>query len=611
MDRPTTTARTPKPTTQGRTRSSFGTQQSSFNIATTTTPDFVSDHKSLATTKLPAHSFQHTSTNSPSVNNRLNTKFPNNINKDTTAIIPNGHENNSNNGVIGNNNLSQKISVDNSVLNHKPKNVTSISTVVTTTISTEIVPVEDSRFDGTWCPPSFTRGIMWNWTQSDHVAQLPCPGGATGIARRECDSGEWRDHPNLSHCRSAWLVSLEKRSRGDFQDSALAVAIDLAKVTSSKSLYGGDLIAAAKLIRRLSGRMMKDIDSIFPEHHQKQALVTEFLMSALNTVSSLLKSGMMGPWGDLSGLERRQVITAVMVGLEEASFLLANSLPPDSQSALAHTHVLASARSILADGSHVYFPSEEDRSIDWAFPDSILLPPEVIYENSDHVSKTTRVIFLTYKHLEDLLSPMNNSISSRSRGRKAEYIVNSRILSASLGHGRHIQISELSKPVLLTFSLLHHENVSNPICAFWDYTTHDWSDEGCLVLSFNRSHVTCKCNHLTNFAVLMEQSSASLQFSSGFQNSENFSIIRILTFVGCLICLVCTAGAILLFSLFKGLSSKRTHVHRHVCLSLFLAELAFLVGIWRTDQPILCGITAAVLLYSVVCTFAWMFAEGM
>jgi hypothetical protein len=46
-------------------------------------------------------------------------------------------------------------------------------------------------------------------------------------------------------------------------------------------------------------------------------------------------------------------------------------------------------------------------------------------------------------------------------------LVNSRVISASLNQGRHIQ---LALPVQLTLRHLWLDNVSNPQCVFWDYT---------------------------------------------------------------------------------------------------------------------------------------------
>ncbi|RXG57916.1 Latrophilin Cirl [Armadillidium vulgare] len=453
--------------------------------------------------------------------------------------------------------------------------------------------------DVPWCPPSFARGLYWNWTKSGETAVLVCPGGATGTAKRKCLVGGWKDPADLSACRSAWLMSLKKRANTpDEEDSVTAVANELAKVTANNALYGGDLIIAPRIIKTLSRRMMQDVVTAFPEPHQRQALATEFLQSALGTGSALLSAGLVGPWGDLSQTERRFAVTELMLGLEEAAFLLSDVLPRATQAVHFRSHVLASARAVAADGSPVQFPSTEDEMVDWVFMDRITIPPEAVLENSE--GSSTRVIFLTYRHLEDLLSPEGMNFKG-SKNRNVSRIVNSRVVSASLGHGRHIQLPE---PVTLTFALLKHDNVSNPICAFWDYTTSSWSDEGCFVHSFTRTHVTCKCDHLTNFAVIMDE-------SSGIQEEENVSPLRILAYVGCLVCVLCVAGSLLIFTLFRNISSPRTYIQRHVCVCLLGAELAFLIGVWRTDLPILCGITAGFLHYCVLAAFAWMFLEGV
>lgn len=48
-------------------------------------------------------------------------------------------------------------------------------------------------------------------------------------------------------------------------------------------------------------------------------------------------------------------------------------------------------------------------------------------------------------------------------------------------------------------------------CAFWKYRVEtlqgEWSTEGCEVDYANVSHTSCKCNHLTHFAILMTSSS--------------------------------------------------------------------------------------------------------
>ena len=52
--------------------------------------------------------------------------------------------------------------------------------------------------------------------------------------------------------------------------------------------------------------------------------------------------------------------------------------------------------------------------------------------------------------------------------------------------------------------------MGNPVCVFWDLESSAWSDSGCRVLVTNKSRTVCECNHLTNFALLMEEQSAPI-----------------------------------------------------------------------------------------------------
>lgn len=41
------------------------------------------------------------------------------------------------------------------------------------------------------------------------------------------------------------------------------------------------------------------------------------------------------------------------------------------------------------------------------------------------------------------------------------------------------------------------------MCATWDFTQRDWITEGCTTIIGEDGIITCECNHLTNFAVLV------------------------------------------------------------------------------------------------------------
>jgi len=142
----------------------------------------------------------------------------------------------------------------------------------------------------------------------------------------------------------------------------------------------------------------------------------------------------------------------------------------------------------------------------------------------------------------------------------------------------------------------------------------------------------CECNHLTNFAVLMDVHAVRLDIAHQVA-------LQIITYIGCIISVVCLVLAILTFQLFRGLKvmyiaapidpsynrgemeffhdsprsrsqSDRTTIHKNLCVCLLIAEVLFVCGIGQTNQRIVCGIVAGLLHFFFLCAFAWMFLEG-
>lgn len=188
------------------------------------------------------------------------------------------------------------------------------------------------------------------------------------------------------------------------------------------------------------------------------------------------------------------------------------------------------------------FPSDDVQSVWLVSNDSIELPKGSLLENSD--GNLVRLVFVAFDRLEEILQWQQDSVDP-SVVQNVSKVLNSKVISASLGKGRHIQLKE---PVKLTFKHLKTENVSNPACVFWDYTTNAWSEEGCHVekTTSNTTHTTCYCDHLTNFAILMDVHAVYLPI-------EHEIALQIITYVGCIISIVCLVLAIITFQLFRGL----------------------------------------------------------
>lgn len=164
------------------------------------------------------------------------------------------------------------------------------------------------------------------------MAIQACPGGASGWARRACLRAGWAHRADLGECRSVWLSTLTARALGS--DSVLAVVHDLSAVTAVRALFGGDVTAAARLLSSLAKRMETSLYH-FPDNAQREALLTELLSATLSSASHLIGS-QEDAWGDLRPAEHRAAATALLLGLEQAAFLLADNLR--QQKIVGHSH---------------------------------------------------------------------------------------------------------------------------------------------------------------------------------------------------------------------------------------------------------------------------------
>ncbi|XP_065566296.1 latrophilin Cirl-like isoform X2 [Artemia franciscana] len=480
------------------------------------------------------------------------------------------------------------------------------------------VPADTSNM----CLPGMMRGLFWNWTKGGEVAIQPCPGGATGYARWLCypetelAQAHWvQSTPDLSECKSVWLTSLESRiAEGD---SLISVANELSQVTNSKTLYGGDMVAASNLLKKLALKMAVDLQA-FPDWRQREAIVTELVQSIVQAGSTLLEPGQYMAWRDLghvfdtddvlSDLSRDQhsrvTATSLLTGLEENAFLLANTIMRPKTVVQDVENILLTVKVLETRYiEEMAFPGPEEKF--WnGMEDSILLPAEALLENSE--SGLVRIVVFAFNHLEQILGAQEELSPETLYFRKVRHgnttrIVNSRVLSASLGKGRHIQ---LPQPVTLTFRHLQTENVSNPSCVFWDYTVSAWSEEGCRVSLTNKTHTMCRCDHLTHFAVLMDLRESPLMASHN-------GVLTTVTYIGIGISIIFLALAFLTFVFCQGLKCERTTIHKHLCFCLLVGEIIFIAGIGETWQPVLCGVVAGLLQYFFLAAFMWLLLDGL
>jgi hypothetical protein len=114
------------------------------------------------------------------------------------------------------------------------------------------------------------------------------------------------------------------------QESAMTVASDLAQVTGSKILYGGDVWQSAELISGLA-RILGDSGDLTQAREVMSAIV--------RSTSHLLGKDQSSCWLDLPMEQRGAAVTQLLVSLEDTAFSIAQSMPIDQAEIFAEENL--------------------------------------------------------------------------------------------------------------------------------------------------------------------------------------------------------------------------------------------------------------------------------
>jgi latrophilin 1 len=192
------------------------------------------------------------------------------------------------------------------------------------------------------CQPTFRRNVHWNWTSSGQVAIVPCPSGATGLARWACVQSEEDDtsssssstgadwsgvQPDMSDCKSNAMANLEVRVREEEPENVIVST--LATLTGglrsrTGALFGGDLESAAAIMRTVANRIQYLLQTQSGSFYRKEEYIAEVFQNIVRSASNLLSRRQREAWNDLHVSRQMKVATSLLLSLEENAFLLAD-----------------------------------------------------------------------------------------------------------------------------------------------------------------------------------------------------------------------------------------------------------------------------------------------
>ncbi|MBN3303515.1 AGRG7 protein, partial [Amia calva] len=158
----------------------------------------------------------------------------------------------------------------------------------------------------------------------------------------------------------------------------------------------------------------------------------------------------------------------------------------------------------------------------------------------------------------------------RSRAHRGNLVSTRRVISGNI-RGGMLNVVEL----LFGQQVVPNFNLHDYSCVFWNYSTTDWSTNGCSKGKDPFGYLKCQCNHTTNFAVLMT-------FRQNYTYSKPLEVI---SYVGCGLS-IAGLSLTILYQIVTRKTRKTTPTVLlvSVCMSMLMFNIVFIAGISNTNQ---------------------------
>ncbi|XP_077189346.1 adhesion G protein-coupled receptor L4 isoform X3 [Paroedura picta] len=337
------------------------------------------------------------------------------------------------------------------------------------------------------------------------------------------------------------------------------------------------------------------ITSMSNKASNEETLPNLTLNAFVNTVNNFVQKDKIAAWEAIPTDNRRRRLTKLIHAAEQTTALVSQNFRK-----MAEVEINASD---LAFKVFAFDMQQMDHIHQHVHMGGDTIKISAKKKETSTSNGTVAVVFLHYSSIGSLFSSTRNFSSKENP--ESEGTVASSVIAVTISS---------TQPMLypvekITFTLKHTQAMDKKDikCAFWNYSEDtmegNWSTEGCERAHFNSTHTSCRCNHLTHFAVLMSSNDSDVDV-------KDYILTRI-TQLGIIISLICLSVCIFTFWFFSEIQSTRTTIHKNLCCSLFLAELIFLVGINMSSNQLFCSITAGLLHYFLLAAFAWMCIEGI
>ncbi|CAK6970189.1 adhesion G protein-coupled receptor F5-like [Scomber scombrus] len=414
--------------------------------------------------------------------------------------------------------------------------------------------------------------VFGNGTDGD-VAEVPCKPDEAGEQTAVCSGTEGKWVNQQSNCILKAVQDLLDQSQDLTSQSLPGFLERLSGVTLNSTTA---VVESANNINAI----VQILDNVAAVSSSSQITVSKNSMQdVLFAVGVLTTDEARSSWDNLNNNKTSPVTRS---GVESASSTLLRSVETITNS-LTNDSFTINTPFILLNKTAITGTFNED------------FDSAVVVDIPDGGSNNITVI--TFASMDNVLPPRveNNSTIK---------FINGRVVL--------LQSSNTINNVSFTFDITN-DTLGKPQCVFWNFSLFDglggWDDEGCELVSNVNETVTCNCNHLTSFSILMSP------------NSPDDPVLDIISYIGVgismaslVICLIIEAV------IWRKIRRNNTSYLRHVSIvniavSLLIANIWFIIGAAisdaDTENPPACTAATFFIHLFYLALFFWMLASGL
>ncbi|XP_032717881.1 adhesion G protein-coupled receptor F5 isoform X6 [Lontra canadensis] len=414
------------------------------------------------------------------------------------------------------------------------------------------------------------------------------PAGPTGgTVTYKCVGSHWEVKKN--DCISAPIHSLLQLAKAliksPCQDTKLPaylkdLSVSTGKVKHEVSSFPGSLGAIINIL---------DLLSTVPTQ-----VNSEMMTNILSTVNTLLSKPMLSTW-KVSQQQPTNQSSQLLDSVERFS----RALWSEDSTFLSINQTNVQMRSMIIKPGH---PKPYKQS--FVFSDSDLWGNVAIEKcelgSLPWGSSVVTVAFPTLKAI----------LTQDSQGKN---VANNLVMTTTVSHNITMPFQ-----ISMTFKNINPSG-GEPQCVFWNFSlanhTGGWDSSGCEVRRVDGDSVSCICDHLTSFSILMSP-------DSPYPGSLLEILLDIISYIGLCFSILSLAACLVVEAVvWKSVTKNRTSYMRHICIvniaaSLLVADIWFIVAAAIHDHFYPLNNTACVaatffIHFFYLSVFFWMLTLGL